>query len=234
MTQSDIWAIVPLKSLERAKQRLADVLTQEERRALMLAMARDVLTSLARSSALRGTLIVSRTPEADALSQAFGTERFAESPDADLPEALTQASDYLREQLGAQGAFIVPADVPLITADDVDRALAVHEAVTVLPDAENLGTNGLITSPTNAIPMVFNGQSFRPHIDAAEARGLRPKVVPLPGFSLDIDLPADLVELMRRGPQTQTSTYLDRSGISKRLQVTDNSNNSSVRGHKDV
>jgi 2-phospho-L-lactate guanylyltransferase (CobY/MobA/RfbA family) len=39
-----MWAIVPIKTFERAKQRLADVLNEEERRSLMLAMARDVLT----------------------------------------------------------------------------------------------------------------------------------------------------------------------------------------------
>ena len=44
-----MWAIVPIKTFERAKQRLADVLSEEERRALMLAMARDVLTCLSRA-----------------------------------------------------------------------------------------------------------------------------------------------------------------------------------------
>ena len=222
MLDRPIWAIVPLKSLDRAKQRLASVLSAEERRALMLAMARDVLTSLARSTELAGTLIVSRTPEADALSQAFGTERFAESPDADLPEALTQAAEYLRDQLGAHGAFIVPADVPLITEDDIDAAIRTHEVVSILPDEENVGTNGLILSPVDVMPLVFNGKSFRPHVDAAEALGLTPKIVPLPGFALDIDSPQDLKALLARGPQTQTGTYLDRSGIAERLQALDN------------
>ena len=58
-----MWAVVPLKQLEQAKARLASVLSTEERRALMLAMARDVLTALGRSSRLNGILIVSRTPE---------------------------------------------------------------------------------------------------------------------------------------------------------------------------
>jgi 2-phospho-L-lactate guanylyltransferase (CobY/MobA/RfbA family) len=53
-----MWAIVPIKSLESAKRRLADVLNPDERRALMLAMARDVLTALARCQRLAGVLIV--------------------------------------------------------------------------------------------------------------------------------------------------------------------------------
>ncbi len=41
-----MWAIVPLKSLDDAKKRLATELSAEERRSLMLAMARDVLATL--------------------------------------------------------------------------------------------------------------------------------------------------------------------------------------------
>ena len=102
-----MWAVVPLKQLEQAKARLADVLSADERRALMLAMARDVLTALSRSRRLTGILIVSRTAEADALAQSFGTERYAESPNANLSQALTQASDYLISRLQAAGAMIV-------------------------------------------------------------------------------------------------------------------------------
>ena len=112
-----MWAIVPIKTLDRAKQRLANVLSEEERRSLMLAMARDVLTCLATSSQLTGILIVSRTAEADALAQSFSTERFAESPDANLPEALEQATAHLISNFDAKGVMVVPADVPGIRTD---------------------------------------------------------------------------------------------------------------------
>ena len=114
-----MWAIVPIKTFERAKQRLADVLSPAERRALMLAMARDVLTSLSKSRQLSGVLIVSRAPEAEALAQSFATERFAESPNADLATALTQATEHLINHFGAQVVFVIPADVPNISADEV-------------------------------------------------------------------------------------------------------------------
>ena len=85
-----MWAIVPIKTFDQAKKRLANVLSPDERRSLMLAMARDVLTALSNSHHLTGILIVSRAPEADALAQAFATERYAESPDANLPQSLEQ------------------------------------------------------------------------------------------------------------------------------------------------
>ncbi|MDH3641227.1 MAG: 2-phospho-L-lactate guanylyltransferase [Gammaproteobacteria bacterium] len=217
-----MWAVVPLKQLEKAKARLANVLSAEERRSLMLAMARDVLNALSRSKRLTGILLVSRTTEADALAQTFGTERFAESPTANLSGALIQASDYLITQLEAKGAMIVPADVPLITPDEIDTILAQHTAVTVVPDDENLGTNCLICSPPNCIEYVFDGRSFKPHVDAAFAKGFTPTIVPSAGFALDIDTPDDLRALLARDPASQTATYLDKSGIARRLVDADN------------
>jgi len=217
-----MWAIVPLKSLQTAKQRLASILTADERRDLMLAMARDVLNALCQSKSLTGTLIVSRAPEADALAQTFSTERFAESPDADLPGALTQASAHLTKHFGASGVMVVPADVPLVEAAEIDGILSGHDQVTVVPDSENLGTNCLICSPPDVIGFIFDGKSFKPHVDAAFQRGLTPRIFPSRGFALDIDTADDLRTLLDAGRTTQTGTFLEKSGIAQRLGDTDN------------
>lgn len=214
-----MWAIVPIKTFERAKQRLANVLSDEERRALMLAMARDVLTCLTRSTKLRGILIVSRTPEADALAQTFGTERFAESPQANLAEALEQATHHLLTHFSARGVMVVPADVPGIQTVELDQILHAHEQVTILPDREHIGTNGLICSPPACVPYIFDGKSFKPHVDAAFANGITPRIVPGTAFSLDVDLPADLQLLSQQAPHSQTAVYLDKSGIMARLDA---------------
>jgi 2-phospho-L-lactate guanylyltransferase len=212
-----VWALVPLKQLERAKRRLASLVSPNERRALMLAMARDVLTALSRSRLLTGILLVSRAHDAGALAQSFGAERFAESPTADLSDALTQASDYLVTQLQAAGVMIVPADVPLITPEEVDAIIAQHHRVTVVPDAEHMGTNCLICSPPNCIPYRFDGRSCKPHVDAAFAAGFTPTIMPSAGFALDIDTPDDLKMLLTRDPASQTAAYLAKSGIVQRL-----------------
>lgn len=212
-----MWAIVPIKTFDRAKQRLAKVLSEDERRSLMLAMARDVLSCLAKSTQLTGILIVSRAPEADALAQTFATERYAESPDANLAQALEQAAQHLIAHFDAKGVIIVPADVPGVRVDELDRLLAANEQVTIMPDDEHIGTNGLICSPPLCIPYIFDGKSFKPHVDAAFSQGITPKIVPGTTFALDIDTPDDLLAVCDQEPASQTANYLRKAGITTRL-----------------
>lgn len=212
-----IWAIVPIKSFDAAKERLAGMLDADERRALMLAMARDVLTALAGSRHLAGVLIVSRSPETDDLAKSFGTARFAESPGIGLPGALAEAAGHAARHYRAKGVFIVPADVPLVGAHEVDALLEQHRQVTLLPDRNRVGTNGLILSPHDAIELVFDGKSFGPHLERARAAGIDPAVVADGGFALDVDTPGDLGRLLQLGPDTETGLFLNRAGIAGRL-----------------
>lgn len=218
-----MWAIVPVKTFDRAKQRLANVLSEEERRSLMLAMARDVLTCLSNCTQLAGILIVSRAPEAHALAQAFNTERFTESPDTNLAQALEQATHYLVDNFQAPGVIVVPADVPGIVPAELDDILLAHDRITVLPDDENIGTNALVVSPPLLIDYIFDGKSFKPHVDAAFAAGYTPRIVPGSCFALDVDLPADLLAVCQLAPRSQTANYLQRSGLVDRISQVQNS-----------
>ena len=155
-----MWAIVPIKTFDRAKQRLSNVLSEEERRGLMLAMARDVITSLSSCKELSGILIVSRAREADSLAAAFATERFSESPTASLAEALTQATLHLVANFNAEGVAVVPADVPGIEAEEIDRLIRSNPGITIMPDSDNIGTNGLIMRPTASYSIHFRWEKF--------------------------------------------------------------------------
>ena len=208
-----IWAVVPIKRFDQAKKRLASALTTPQRRGLMLAMAQDVLTALSQARRLSGILLVSRDPETDALARAFGVCRFAESETANLPQALTEARDHAANLLGASGVFIVPADAPLISGAEVDQLIQAHRHVTLLPDGEAIGTNGLICTPPDAIPFVFDGKSFKAHAAHAQATGFPPRVVANSGFALDIDTPDDLAQLLRQAPSGKTAEYLRECGL---------------------
>ncbi len=63
-----VWAVVPVKQLARAKQRLSGLLGPEQSRLLCDAMLDDVLAALTAARGLAGILVVSSDPAARALA----------------------------------------------------------------------------------------------------------------------------------------------------------------------
>ena len=73
MSADGIWAVVPVKETEAAKQRLALVLPAVQRQALALAMLEDLLAALAEVPAIAGIALVNpafglRGPDAQELT----------------------------------------------------------------------------------------------------------------------------------------------------------------------
>jgi 2-phospho-L-lactate guanylyltransferase len=208
---------VPLKNPAAAKQRLASVLRAAERAGLMVAMIEDVITALKAARGLHGILLVSRAPVARSLAERLGVECFVEAEGADLSEAVQAAGGYLMANRNVTGTLIVPGDVPLITATDIESVLAEHDQLTLVPDLEGDGTNCIVSTPPNLIRYRFDGHSFKPHLDAAYAIGITPRVVRNDHIGLDIDSPADLRHAIARLPPSATRTYIEGSDIASRL-----------------
>ncbi|GIT38878.1 MAG: hypothetical protein Ct9H300mP8_00740 [Gammaproteobacteria bacterium] len=76
-----------------------------------------------------------------------------------FPGAVVEAGHHLGNTYGATGTFFVPGDVPLITGDEVDTAIQSHVDVTILPDRNDVGTKGLLSSPPNAFQYLFEGKA---------------------------------------------------------------------------
>lgn len=212
-----MWAVVPLKNIRHAKQRLAPLLTPAERSELMLAMITDVLSTLTQTPGLAGILLVSRAPEAVELAREHGCELYAEAEGADLSESVQAAGGYLVANRDATGTLIVPGDVPLITPADVSEILTGHQRFTLVPDSEGDGTNCIVSSPPNLIRYRFDGHSFGPHSEAAFSIGITPRIVRNEAFGIDVDTPRDLLRVLERPGSSRTRTCLETSGIATRL-----------------
>jgi 2-phospho-L-lactate guanylyltransferase len=116
----------------------------------------------------------------------------------------------------------MPGDIPLISTAGIAAALAAHRpapAFTIVPAHDDLGSNTIICSPPDAVPLRFGENSFYPHLDAARGRGIEPLIVRHPGIGMDIDHPVDLVAFLRMSPpiRTRTLAFLEQSGIAERL-----------------
>ncbi len=206
----DLWAVVPVKERDRAKERLAPLLLPELRRALALAMLEDVLTALAGASGLAGLLVVSVDPAARLAARHYGA-RVVEVGARDGHTGAVAAAARLLAGEGRAGMLTLPGDIPLVTTDEIGRVIAAHRpapSFTIVPSHDEGGSNAVLLSPPDAVPLRFGADSFFPHLRAAEAQGIRPTVLRLAGIALDIDNPEDLAAFARQAAPSRTRAFL--------------------------
>ncbi|MCP5151465.1 MAG: 2-phospho-L-lactate guanylyltransferase [Ectothiorhodospiraceae bacterium] len=212
-------AVLPIKDMVDAKQRLSAALSPEERRGLFAAMAEDVLAALAGAPVLAGVLVVTRDPAAAALAARHGAEVWREPANRGQTPAVMDAIRLLASR-GVAATISIPADVPLITADEVAAVVAAHRpapSVTIAPAHDRLGSNAMLCSPPTILELRFGDASFEPHVAQARALGIEPTLVPLPGLGLDVDHPRDLAAFAARPSPTRAYAYLREQGILARL-----------------
>ena len=215
-----VCAVLPVKDLVNAKQRLSPVLDGKERYELFTAMLEDVLSTLEQVEGLSQLVVVTRDTEVRSLSVRFGADILLEPANLGQTEAVNFAVSNLI-QTGTTSVLIVPADIPLVRPAELEDLLRAHgcaPAVTIAPARDELGSNAMLCSPADALELRFGDNSFYPHLERARQAGIEPTIVKRPGLGLDVDVPDDLVELCRRPSETKTSEYLRKSGITERLR----------------
>jgi 2-phospho-L-lactate/phosphoenolpyruvate guanylyltransferase len=221
---SGVWAVVPVKERAGAKQRLSSALSPEERRALATTMLEDVLDAVSAVRELAGVLVVTVDPVATSLASRYGARIVTEGALEGHTGAVTAAARLLVREARA-GMMTMPGDIPRLSPAEIAATLAAHRAApsfTIVPAHDDLGSNTIICSPPDAVPLRFGEDSFYPHLDAARARGIDPLIVRQPGIGMDIDNPVDLVTFLRMSPRvpTRTMTFLEQSGVAGRLLAT--------------
>jgi 2-phospho-L-lactate guanylyltransferase len=206
----ELTAVVPIKDMADAKQRLAGVLSPTARRALFRVMVEDVLDALAACPGLAGILVVTRDAEAVALAERYGARVVREARNVGHTAASSLGARTLaREE--APGMIQIPGDLPLLTPADIEAVIMAHgeaPAVTIAPSHDERGSNAVACSPPDLLPLAFGDDSFLPHLERARALGVEPAVVRMPGLALDVDTPSDLERLMTLPPASRAQAYL--------------------------
>ena len=212
--------LVPVKNLAHAKQRLAPILSPEERLALAQAMCEDVLQALARWQNRPAVAVVTSDPFARDLAARFDFEVVADDHNAGETNAIEMATAVCRVR-GAGSTLVVPADIPLIEGAELQKIAdsAPPGGAVLVPDAAGRGTNAAWRSPGDLFPLRFGNDSFLPHLMAAKATGLPCVVLELPGIARDVDRPEDLRELAAASGVTRSQKLVRSWDLEKRNLV---------------
>jgi len=189
-----IWAIVPVKPLRLGKSRLSGVLSEDERASLNRMFLEKTLDVLRNTPLISQTLVISRDPSALAIARELGARTVLEDGTPNMNNALTRAT-MLARNYATRGVLVLPADLPLLTKDDLLLFLGHLQkspCVVITPDRHESGTNALLMSPGGLIKYDFGNGSFARHCELAKNAGARLEIVRNEHIELDLDTPADL------------------------------------------
>jgi len=208
--------LIPVNVLSRAKGRLAELLTADERRMLALITLECVL-----HAAGERAIVLTRDPDVEAAAR--GHARLL--PEDPAATGLNAQLEYAASLLLAEGTakdrlLILHADLPLVTAGAIETLEALSEPNSVvMVESRDGGTNAMLQRPPGRFPLAYGPGSFAAHESAARAAGMTVLRNGNRELRLDLDTPEDIVELLRapRGRQGAAGAYLLSIGIEGRL-----------------
>jgi 2-phospho-L-lactate guanylyltransferase len=215
-----MWGIIPIKILNQAKHRLKHVLYPEERQEFFKAMFEDVLSTMMSVPDFEQVAVATICPAAGIIAKKYGAIILSTSQDEGQTDAVRRSAEIL-DSRGISSMLVIPGDVPLVTVEEINIVLELHEkapSMTIVPAHDELGSNCIALSPPTAAPLRFGPNSYFPHLETARKLGIVMKTTKLPGLSLDIDTPEDLLELCRQPEQTLSQEYLRKQKILERLE----------------
>jgi 2-phospho-L-lactate/phosphoenolpyruvate guanylyltransferase len=192
-------AVVPVKDLRGTKSRLTPVLDPGARAGLTLYMMGRVIAAL-REAGVEDVCVVS--PDRIVLYEA---QRRGATPLIQKSRGLNPALEEGRRRaldLGASTLLVLPADLPLLEAEDVRAVVGAAgegPSVVISPDGARSGTNALLLQPPDVLPFAFGPGSFEAHLEAARAHNLEVRVCERCHLSFDLDTAGDLSRLREKG-----------------------------------
>ena len=198
-------AILPVKRLDRAKQRLSSDFDADQRTAIARALFEDALELCVASDFLTWW-VVSDDPEVLAIATERGL-RTVEDAGTGLNDAVMIAVKVVMDA-GADSLTVVPADIPLAFSGDLVDLLdtGATSDVVVVPSGRGGGTNALYLSPPGVVPPQFGDASLNAHLKIAEQQHVRCTILNLPRMALDIDTIEDVDAYLARPKHADTKT----------------------------
>jgi len=214
------YILIPIKDLSQAKLRLAGLMTQEERTLLAWAMLEHTFAEVTKVQNVARIAVVTSYEPALEVAERYGMQMVVETEQISESESVDFGSRRL-EQLGAGAVLRIPIDLPLITAEDIERVLARDvpgPSTVIVPSRDGAGTNAILRRPGTLFQSHFGPDSLEKHLAEARLINAQCEIIHLDRISLDIDEPADIAELLKRKEPTIIRELLEGMGIEERLK----------------
>jgi len=206
------YAVVPVKDPAAGKTRLAPILDAGQRRDLCLFLARRTLRFCADAFGAERTIVVTAAHDVAQWARNAHVQVVQEDAgEKGLNAAITLGSVRAR-QAGAEAVVVVPADLALLTVEELlaaAQAIPAAPGCLIVPDRRDSGTNLLGLAPVREDLFAFGELSLQRHADLAARAGCEVRIHRSVALALDLDLPEDYAEWRRRAPANPESERLE-------------------------
>ena len=212
--------LIPVKDPSKAKTRLAELLTEDERRRLAWTMLEDVAQAVVSSTRPDRVILVSSFEPAVDMARDLYWEVLIEENQISESDSVDWASRILSER-GFEMVMRLPADLPLVKGQDIDDLMSItleSPGAILVPSSEGSGTNAIIRTPPTLFPSRFGPNSLALHKREAALVGVECRIVNNPRIALDIDEPSDIERLLAEGAGTRSFTAISDMGVIERLR----------------
>ena len=212
--------LIPIKDPTHAKTRLAELLSEDERRRLAWAMFEDVSRAIVNACKPDRVVMVSSFTPAIERARSLGWDVLIEVSQISESASVDWASRMLSER-GFDTVMRLPADLPLVRTEDIDELLSIEldsPGALLVPSREGTGTNAIIRTPPALFSSRFGQNSLALHQQEATRVGVECVVVNNARIALDIDEPADVELLLEEAGGTQAFAALREMNAFERLR----------------
>ena len=202
--------VIPVKSANQGKTRLAKLLDVPTRRGLTRAMVTDILVAIAQSQYHTAhTWVLTSDIELKPIIATYKAN-FLKDTASTLNASLQNAIRFFQSR-NTQSLLILPSDIPLLQPYDLDQ-LHLLISRTVMPvvyltPSYTGGTNLLYQNPIGTIQPRFGANSFKLHLEEARQQHINPKLYSAPTIRRDIDTINDLQRFITHQLAPLTHTY---------------------------
>ncbi len=182
--------IIPIKSFDEAKERLAKELDATDRHRLAIYTATRVITAANPFS----IFVVCDDDEVAQFAHRRGAIAIHQK-NPGLNNAVKEGLDAALDA-GFSWAVIAHSDLPLATRFDhlLDESMS-PTSIGLVSDQRNDGTNVMVIATDCPFEFHYGPHSFRLHREEATRRGYETRIIDDPDLAVDIDTPEDLVHL---------------------------------------
>jgi 2-phospho-L-lactate guanylyltransferase len=188
-------AVIPVKRLDSAHERLAEAVSEADRARLAEALFHDLLSKIRRCKRIDRVLIVTADERVARHARWLGHEVVLEAEDGGHAEAASAGARAAAAR-GFGRVAMLPVDCPLFDPLELDSHLGMTpRAALIVPDRHSTGTNALVLSPPQAFVPAFGPDSSARHVSRAREAGISFAMEPIESLADDLDTPEDMLRL---------------------------------------